>query len=513
MDHGPSSTFTLTATVPSGQLAVSNMPATETVELGNGAKRITFGRSPKMSTYLLFFSAGDFDRLTTTAEGVEIGVIAQAGKAEQARFALESSAEVLREYNDYFGTPYPLPKLDNVAAPGGSQFFSAMENWGAILTFEHTLLLDPSIASVGDRQRVFSVAAHEIAHQWFGNLVTPDWWTDIWLNEAFASWMANKIAHAYWPEGELDRDTLSDALGAMAVDSLASTRRIREPVLRNEEIEDSFDSISYQKGGGVLAMFENYVGEEAFRAGVRLHMERFAHSVADADQFVESLAQGSGQRGIVESFRSFIDQPGVPVVEARLQCAADTAPRIELRQRRYAPLGSTIDADGQQWQIPVCIAYDTVDAPGRVCTLLTERAATLALVPGAANDSGLDHFVERDGLRFAGTHLIIDLWQASRLDDLAHVEQALREATIRAGATLLNIDLHHFTPNGGISGVAVLAESHISIHTWPERAYAARTCVLRELLSHRDLTHRGRQARGLRRAKSPDRPCARRVGD
>jgi S-adenosylmethionine decarboxylase len=102
-----------------------------------------------------------------------------------------------------------------------------------------------------------------------------------------------------------------------------------------------------------------------------------------------------------------------------------------------------------------------------------ERAATLSLVPGAANDSGLDHFVERDGLRFAGTHLIIDLWQASRLDDLAHVEQALREATIRAGATLLNIDLHHFTPNGGISGVAVLAESHISIHTWPERAYAA----------------------------------------
>jgi alanyl aminopeptidase len=126
-------------------------------------------------------------------------------------------------------------------------------------------------------------------------------------------------------------------------------------------------------------MFENYVGEEAFQAGVRLHMERFAHSVADADQFIESLAQGSGQRGIVESFRSFIDQPGVPVVEARLQCATDAAPRIELRQRRYAPLGSTIDADAQHWQIPVCIAYDTADAPGRVCTLLAERAATLDL--------------------------------------------------------------------------------------------------------------------------------------
>ena len=252
-----------------------------------------------------------------------------------------------------------------------------MENAGAI-TYDEDLILVGDAPPVQQRRVYLNVHAHELAHMWFGDLVTPDWWTDIWLNESFASWMANKVAQQLWPAGEFDRATVSDALGVMALDSLASTRRVREPVLRNEEIDGSFDSISYEKGAGVLAMFESYIGEEAFRAGVRTHLERFAHSVADADQFVESLAQGSGRREIVESFRSFVDQPGVPVVEARLDCAAG-APRIELRQRRYAPLGSAIDAEAQQWQIPVCVAYDEADRPGRVCAMLSERSTTIDL--------------------------------------------------------------------------------------------------------------------------------------
>jgi alanyl aminopeptidase len=376
--------FDVHITARADDRVITNSPEIDATELADGWVRHEFATTPPLPTYLLAFAVGPYDVVDAPAipansirtEPLPFRGIAARNMGGRFGIALTDTPGLVAALEDYFGIPYPYAKLDLIAMP--ADFGGAMENVGAI-TYDERLILVGDDPPLQQRRVYMNVHAHELAHQWFGNLVTPDWWTDIWLNEAFASWMANKIAHAYWPEGELDRDTLSDALGAMVVDSLASTRRIREPVLRNEQIDDSFDSITYQKGGGVLAMFENYIGEEAFRAGVRLHMERFAHSVADADQFVESLAQGSGQRGIVESFRSFIDQPGVPVVEARLQCAADTAPRIELRQRRYAPLGSTIDADGQQWQIPVCIAYDTVNAPGRVCTLLTERAATLDL--------------------------------------------------------------------------------------------------------------------------------------
>ena len=363
---------------------ITNSPETGVTELADGWLRHEFATTPPLPTYLLLFAVGPYDVVDAPvipANAVRTEPVPLRGVAAHnmgARFgvALDDTPGLVAALEDYFGVPYPYAKLDLIAMP--ASFGGAMENAGAIAYDEYLILVGEN-PPLQQRRVYLSVHAHELAHMWFGDLVTPDWWTDIWLNESFATWMANKIAHAYWPEGEFDRATVRDAVEVMVVDSLASTRRIREPVLDNEHIEDSFDSISYEKGGGVLAMFENYVGEEAFQAGVRLHMERFAHSVANADQFIESLAQGSGHRGIVESFRSFIDQPGVPVVEARLQCAADGAPRIELRQRRYAPLGSTIDAEAQLWQIPVCIAYDAADAPGRVCTLLTERASTLDL--------------------------------------------------------------------------------------------------------------------------------------
>jgi alanyl aminopeptidase len=376
--------FDVLITARAGDRVITNSPEIAATELADGSTRHEFATTPPLPTYLLAFAIGPYEVVEAPAipansirtEPVPLRGIAARNMSARFGIALTDTPALVAALEDYFGTPYPYAKLDLIAMP--ASFGGAMENAGAI-TYDERLILVGKDPPLQQRRTYLNVHAHELAHMWFGDLVTPDWWTDIWLNESFASWMANKIAHAYWPEGEFDRATLDDALGAMASDSLASTRRIREPVLRNEEIEDSFDSITYEKGGGVLAMFENYIGEEPFKAGVRLHMARFAHSVADADQFIESLAQGSGQRGIVESFRSFIDQPGVPVVEARLQCAADSAPRIELRQRRYAPLGSTIDADAQQWQIPVCIAYDVADAPGRVCTLLTERTAALDL--------------------------------------------------------------------------------------------------------------------------------------
>jgi alanyl aminopeptidase len=376
--------FDVSITARADDRVITNSPEIGATELADGWVRHEFATTPPLPTYLLAFAVGPYDVIEASpipanairAEPLPLRGIAARDMGARFGIALTETPGLVAVLEEYFGIPYPYAKLDLIAMP--ASFGGAMENAGAI-TYDEDLVLVGADPPLQQRRTYLSVHAHELAHMWFGDLVTPDWWTDIWLNESFATWMANKAAQAYWPAGEFDRATLREALAVMAVDSLASTRRIREPVLRNEEIEDSFDSITYQKGGGVLAMFESYVGEEAFRAGVRLHLERFAHSVADAEQFIESLAQGSGRREIVASFRSFIDQPGVPVVEVRLDCAESAAPRIELRQHRYAPLGSAIEAEAQQWQIPVCIAYDDAERAGRVCTLLGERSATLDL--------------------------------------------------------------------------------------------------------------------------------------
>ena len=237
-----------------------------------------------MSTYLLFFGLGDFERATAKDGGTEVGVVTQRGAVEQAKFALESSVGVLREYNDYFGTPYPLPKLDNVASPGSSQFFSAMENWGAIFTFEYTLLLDPTISTQSDKQRVFSVAAHEIAHQWFGDLVTMSWWDDLWLNEGFATWMAGRTTAKLHPEWNTACWPRSAAASARWRSTRSpSTHPVVQHVETVEQASQAFDAITYQKGGAVIRMLEGYVGADAWREGVRSYMKLHAYGNTVSD--------------------------------------------------------------------------------------------------------------------------------------------------------------------------------------------------------------------------------------
>ncbi len=246
-------TFHLAVTAPAGQRVVSNMPAERTHDLGDGRRLTVFAPTPKMSTYLLFLAVGDFDRTTLSDNGVEIGVIAQKGKVDQARFALESGRDVLREYDDYFGVKYPLPKLDNIAAPGRSQFFSAMENWGAIFTFESSLLFDPATSNLSDKQRIFTTAAHEIAHQWFGDLVTMAWWDDLWLNEGFATWMEGRTTRKLHPEWDVDNvDAAFTSRGPMGLDAYATTHPIVQHIATVEQASQAFDGITYRKGSAVI---------------------------------------------------------------------------------------------------------------------------------------------------------------------------------------------------------------------------------------------------------------------
>ena len=374
-------TFDLAVNAPAGDMVVGNMPAASTRDLGNGMKQVVFRTTPRMSTYLLFMAMGDFDRSTIRGENgtdgkpVEIGVIAQKGKVEQARFALEASRDVLREYNDYFGVPYPLPKLDNIAAPGRSQFFSAMENWGAIFTFESSLLFDPATSNLSDKQRIFTTAAHEIAHQWFGDLVTMAWWDDLWLNEGFATWMEGRTTRKLHPEWDIDGvDAAYTSRGAMGRDAYATTHPVVQHVETVEQASQAFDGITYGKGSAVIGMLEDYVGADAWREGVRSYIRKHAYGNAVTDDLWREVDQAAPGRQLMQVAHDFTLQPGVPLIKASTVCEAG-ATRVVLEQGEF-----TVDRPGKtplRWHVPVSVR----GGDGSVVRVLVDGQAS-ATLPG-----------------------------------------------------------------------------------------------------------------------------------
>lgn len=377
--------FDIAVTARKDDIVVTNTPQAEEEPAGEGLVRHSFATTKPLPTYLLAFAVGPYDLVPADdippsdglrARPVPLRAVAARGKGGNLAYALQHTPGILGALENYFGVEYPYPKLDLIAAP---QFaFGAMENAGAIIYAERLLLLNED-ASLNQRRAYALVHAHELAHHWFGDLVTPEWWSDIWLNEAFATWMGNKAAHAWNPKGEFDRETLRDALDqAMPVDSLSSARQIRQPVTRNEDIINSFDSITYQKGGAVLSMFESYLGEERFREGVRLHMKRYAHGVANTDQFMESLADGAGDADVVPAFASFIDQPGVPMVSAQSDCTEEGPARVKLTQAPFRRLGAAIPAD-RRWKIPACVRAIGAKGTEKTCILIDGEAATVEL--------------------------------------------------------------------------------------------------------------------------------------
>jgi aminopeptidase N len=353
-------TFVLEAIVPQEQMAVSNMPVAERTEMAGGRARVRFQKSPKMSTYLLFFGLGEFDRATAKLGSTELGVVTQKGKADQAQFALDSSVRVLREYNDYFGIPYALPKLDNIGSPGSSRFFGAMENWGAIYTFEYAILLDPQISTQKDKQGVFGVAAHEIAHQWFGDLVTMRWWDDLWLNEGFASWMASRTTQRLHPEWREELSAVNSRDRAIDRDSIATTHPIVQKIETVEQIAQAFDAISYSKGEAVIHMLEGYVGDDVWREGVRRYMKAHAYGNTTSDDLWREVEAAAGQP-IMAIAHDFTLQPGVPLIRVASATCQNNQTTLQLVQEEF-----TSDRPNKkplQWRVPVAVRAYGVKTP------------------------------------------------------------------------------------------------------------------------------------------------------
>ncbi|RDI98099.1 M1 family peptidase [Dyella solisilvae] len=368
-------TFDLDVTVPAGDMAVSNMPVASKTDAGNGLSHITFQTSPKMSTYLLFFGTGEFDRITTNSEGVEIGVVTQKGLSEQGAFTLESGKAVLKEYNDYFGVPYPLPKLDNVASPGSSQFFSAMENWGAIYTFEYALLLDPSFSTLQDKQNVFGTAAHEMAHQWFGDLVTMRWWDDLWLNEGFASWMASRTTDRLHPEWNTKLDAVGIREGAMSRDAVVTTHPVVQRIDTVEQASQAFDSITYSKGESVIRMLESYVGADNWRNGVRSYIKAHAYGNTVSDDLWRAMDAAAPGKQVATVAHEFTLQPGIPLIRVEAGECTNNTVTLKLTQDEFTK--DRPDKKPLRWHVPVTAQ----SIGGKPVHALVDGEATLA-VPG-----------------------------------------------------------------------------------------------------------------------------------
>ena len=347
-EPGIKATYSLTATVPAGWTPLSNMPVAAATPLPGGLQRVSFRTTPRMSSYLLFFGAGELGRISAPAGRTLVSVVARREAVGQGRFALDVGRQVVPFYNAYFGTAYPLPKLDLIGAPGAGSF-GAMENWGAIFFFDNRLLVDPATAGETERRDVFSTVAHEIAHQWFGDLVTMAWWDDLWLNEGFASWMEGKAMQRFHPEWNAALNGLIARETAMRLDAQGATHPVVQPVADAIQANSAFDDITYDKGQAVIAMMEAFVGERDFRAGVRRYMKVHAYGGTVTADLWREVEAASG-KPVTAIARGFTDQPGLPLL--RVSRAADGTVALTPGRLR---MGAQPEGPESAWAIPVTV--------------------------------------------------------------------------------------------------------------------------------------------------------------
>ncbi|MFL6765836.1 MAG: M1 family metallopeptidase [Sphingomicrobium sp.] len=367
----------LTARVPADQMAVSNLPAAASRPIGGGLKEVRFRTTPVMSSYLLFFASGDFERVSKPAGGREVGIVMSRGNGSKAHYALDAEAQILPYYNDYFGTPYPLPKLDNVAGPGQSQFFSAMENWGAIFTFEYAILDDPAITTENQRHEIFITEAHEMAHQWFGDLVTMAWWDDLWLNEGFASWMENKTTQRFHPDWEADVDRVASREAAMGLDALNSTHPVVQRVRTVEQANQAFDAIAYSKGESVIAMLEDFAGPDVWRDGIRRYIAAHAYQNSRTTD-LWAAEEAAGAHGLSVIAKDFTTQPGIPLMTVGPAQCVNGSTVVTLTQGQFsADRPQQVAASSLSWHVPI-----EATAGNSIVKVVTSGQSVQLTVPG-----------------------------------------------------------------------------------------------------------------------------------
>ena len=365
-------------------VALSNTPIVAERPEANGMKAVEFAETKPLPAYLVAFTVGPYDLVPagTTKGGVPVRIVVPRGRAADAAYPAKVTVELLERIEQYFGTPYPYPKLDLVAFAVFNA--GAMENPGLITYRQNILLTKPTERTLGTEQRFATVTAHEIAHQWFGDYVTLAWWDDTWLNESFASWLETKIVAAWQPAWDLDIDAVSAMSGVMGQDGLETARAIRQPIVTEKDIDSSFDGITYGKGEAVLAMIERSIGPDVFQRGVRAYLAKHAWGNATYDDFVGAMTEAAG-KDLRPLFEAFVKQSGVPLVEMKLACTKGQPPTLAMTQHRYAPTGSKIDPN-RTWTLPVCVRWGAGTKTGRDCTELAAPTTELALSAPACPD-------------------------------------------------------------------------------------------------------------------------------
>jgi alanyl aminopeptidase len=443
--------FDLTLIVPRAAAALANAPQTSRDHISEQLDRVHFATTEPLPTYLVAFAVGPLDVVDALPladnavrhKQLPLRGVAIRGSGPRLAYALSRVPALFQGLQAYFGIAFPFAKLDLIAVP--DMAWGGMENAGAITFRESVLLIDPDSAPERQRRIFADVVTHEISHQWFGDLVTMPWWNDLWLNEAFATWMAAHIVDQVYPENQEQLQLLEWVHEAMGADSLASARRIRQPIDTPHDIENAFDDITYSKGAGVLAMFERWLGAEAFQRGLHTYLMAHRYGNASVEDLLGTLS-AAAQRDIALPFASFLEQPGVPLVAARVVCDANGS-RLELAQSRWLPVGSRAARD-EIWQVPICVRYARSGVVREGCTLLTSASGSLPLYPMGCptwlmpNADGAGYY------RFAlsardHSHLSTDGWrQLSPRERLAvadSITAAFSAATLPAAEVLAGL--------------------------------------------------------------------------
>jgi alanyl aminopeptidase len=483
----------LTLHVKREHVAVANAPiASETDEPG-GMKAVRFADTKPLPTYLVALAVGPFEIVNGGKGGknqVPLRIIVPKGRSHEVAYATKATPELLALLEDYFGMPYPYEKLDQIAVlrKGG-----AMENAG-LITYGMPIIAFPPEEETISRKRTFAtVAAHELAHHWFGDLVTLAWWNDIWLNEAFASWIEDEIVERWQPTWGVDVSKVQRRSGAMGSDNSAETRKIRQPITSRHDIAAAFDNITYGKGSSVIAMFEQWIGREKFQRAIRRYVAKHAHGVATTADFMAALSAEAGT-DVAPVFASFLDHAGTPLVNVALSCAKGEAPKLGLAQRRYTLIGSKVSPD-QTFKLPICVEFGSAKATkpeGRACMVLADARGELALPTQQcpawvkANAGGLGYYrVSYDGPLLDKLLAAKSLTVAERVGVLGDVLALVESGQVPVGKALERVPALAREKNRHLTGLAGSFLGLLSDELVPQDLRAHRARFVRKLIGAR----------------------------